>query len=158
MFFPVVGQFCYTEGAKYRFTLTRDLNVHVMPALGRHWLEDNGKEWLHMAGHQLVVRAGYSWDGSSPKARLLGRWIGTPDYTGTRAASCVHDACYQFLHAPCFPLSRWQADQLFHEIMARRGFRAAGLYSGTVKAVGGVFYRMSSAWTRREGQCALCSS
>lgn len=157
-FNPVVGSFIYNPGTSWRFRLSEPLLVKLDWWLGEHVFEDEtGRPWLTIDGNMLKVHEGYAWDGSSPKFSVGNYWVGTPDYENSRAGSCVHDACYQFLHLPCFPLKRLEVDELFREIMASRGFKLAWIYATAVKVFGPPFYWLGTAQGRRVGRCRTAS-
>lgn len=138
--------------ARYRFELTSDLVLDLgRLARGVHsFRDDKGKEWARLEDAALMIRAGYSWDGCSPKLAVAGRWVGTPDFPETRMASLVHDVGYQFLHLPCFPFDRHEIDGMFREIMRRRGFKLGVVYFGAVWALGGIHRIFNRA---RSGAC-----
>jgi len=151
--------FVYTEGEKYRFRLEERMRVRLS---GRWWLgshrfaDDNGRVWMSTDGREITVEPGYAWDGSSPKFRILGRWVGTPDYEGTRLASMIHDTLYQFLHAPCFPLKRSDCDRVFGEIMKSERFPLWWVYSGAVLTFGGIHHGAGTLFGgRRPGKCLI---
>ena len=103
----------------------------------------------------ITVTRGYTWNGCSPKFRILDLLVGTPEgvvnaRTGQRKtyfASLVHDALYQFL-ANGLPLTRRQADLAFLFLMRESGFRLAPVYWLFVRAFGG-FVRAATRRVRR---------
>lgn len=150
--------FIYSEGPKYRFTLESDFHIRFTDRFfGLHSFHDgDGVLRMTMDQRTIHVPKGYSWDGSSPKIRVFGRWIGTPDFEATRMASMIHDTLYQFLHAPCFPLVRQDCDRIFGEIMKSQGFPLWWIYSGAVLHFGGIHYGTGSLFGRkRTGTCAV---
>jgi hypothetical protein len=127
---------------KYLFTLADDLEVRH-PRLKGHKFEDR---WLKINPEGLaVVAEGYSWDGCTPKFKVKGLVIGTPDGptdpdTGkpvTYEASCLHDALYQFMGQ--HTLSRRDADLIFRDMLIARNFKRARLYYKAVHWMGGLF-------------------
>lgn len=129
------------ENPRYRFLLLEDVEVDVGRELGEHiFMDAAGVVRMSMAGTRWRVHAGYAWDGCSPKWRIAGRWVGTPDFEASRLASLVHDTAYQFLSTPCFPLRRQECDCLFGHIIARDGRHvgAAMVYAGAVWLFGGI--------------------
>lgn len=138
----LLSDFNYGErdGGKYRFVLIEDLVVKVGPVTGggTHSFYDDDREWLRVRGEKLTIRAGYAWNGCSPKKHVAGRWVGTPDFAGSIMASCIHDALYQFLHLPCFPFKRSECDGIFRAVMKLKGFRLGFVYHGAVAVFGGV--------------------
>jgi hypothetical protein len=110
------------------------------------------------------VADGYSTDGCSPKFKVGPAWVGTPDFAWTRLGSTIHDACCQFAHIPCFPLTRHESDQLFYDLMCMdikrlkvpRGWWArqiAGGYRNAVMSAGVPFYYYGSLTKGRTGSC-----
>jgi len=107
-------------------------------------------------GNIITVKAGYAWDGCTPKFSFLDLLvIGTPDgilsdKTGKPKAyhaSLVHDVLYQFL--PDLPpdnkvYTREMADGIFLEILEDADFALRKLYYYAVRTFGGFF-----AYTRK---------
>lgn len=82
---------------------------------------DFDNAWLRIraatADSTISIRAGYAWDGCTM----------APDWRGTQAASCLHDAIYQFAEAIAAAwgwrlarVLRW-GDDLFRARMRRDG-------------------------------------
>jgi hypothetical protein len=163
----LVGQHKYTEGPKYRLTLQWNLCVRVKYDLGRHQFHDErGNVWLVIDGTHIMAMNGYATDGCSPKTKLGSLWLGTPDFAWTRIASTIHDACFQFSHVPCFPLTRHESDWLFYDLMimdiarmkvpnAWWARQIAGGYRNTVMALGTPFYHLGTLTKGRTGQCFI---
>lgn len=107
---------------------------------------------------ELIVMAGYSWDGNSPKINVLDLfWIGTPDgirhvKTGkpvTYYASLVHDVLGQFKNDPQMPsifrsnpVDLWFApgkvgrDTLYLRMLREEGFVLRWIYFWAVSLLG----------------------
>jgi hypothetical protein len=161
----LIGPHVYSEGPKYRFTLTGDLFIYVHRDLGSHMFADAaGKVWLSIDEEVICVRKGYATDGCSPKTKVFGLWVGTPDFLWTRLASTIHDAIYQFAHVPCCPLTRPEADWLFYELMiydierlkiphAWWARQLAGGYRNAVLSAGVPFYHWGTLTKGRDGSC-----
>jgi hypothetical protein len=154
----LLSEFEYQKCDKYRFVLARDVTVYFSKFnFGYHDLRDgNGKVWCEMRGRHVTIKAGYAWDGASPKFRLFGIWLGTPDFASTRLGTLFHDLFYQFLHLPCIresELTRIKADALFGDIMRDQGFNAHWLYSGAVMVAGGAHRAITGG--KRSGYCTL---
>ena len=125
----------------WKYTLGRDdfCIVHMPGAkpYSGQWLEI-----IPISGDRSQVRItqGYSWDGCSI----------VPDAPGTKAASCLHDALYQFSAeiAAAWGVSAWTvlrlADDIFLEIMRRDDCPVAGLYYAGVRVFGRPFRFFSS--------------
>ena len=149
MISPAINPFRYRETTaaerhgKWRFVLTEDLLVRMpwrVPGV-ISFRDADGREWVRMDGSIRTIRAGYAWDGCSPKRHLPGiGWVGTPDPESTRLASCVHDAGYQFSGTRHFPLCRDMEDWLFLRILRAENFRYAGTYYTAVRALGWQFW------------------
>jgi hypothetical protein len=161
----LISKHLYSEGPRYRFALENDLLIYVHRDLGSHSFADEaGKIWLSIDEEIIMVRKGYATDGCSPKAKVLGLWLGTPDFLWTRLASTIHDALYQFAHIDCCPLTRKEADWLFYELMIYDIDRLkvrnpgwarliAGGYRNAVMSAGVPFYHFGSATKGRTGSC-----
>jgi hypothetical protein len=161
----LIGGHYYCEKSGYRFVLTSHLTVAVNRHLGRHqFADESGRVWLTIEGNFIYVSSGYATDGCSPKTKLGPLWLGTPDFAWTRIASCIHDACYQFAHVPCFPLTRHESDHLFYGLMCMdikrlkvpHGWWArqiAGGYRNAVMSAGVPFCHFGSITKGRHGSC-----
>lgn len=107
---------------------------------------------LHREGW-LLIRAGYAWNGCSPKYDVLGMVLGTPEGTvnargvpRTYYPSLVHDAFYQMSsHLP--RLRRKDVDRLFLDMLRQEGFGAALLYYWVVRLFG------RTAWGGANDSC-----
>ena len=90
-------------------------------------------------GCLIIVREGYSWDGCSV----------VPDAPGTRRASCVHDALYQFSRqiADAWGWSvnqvlRW-ANKAFRWLMHKDHCPVTGLYYAGVSIFGTAYHTIA---------------
>jgi hypothetical protein len=137
---------------KYRFTLMAPATFYLssdFPDLPEKWESPgaDGKVWLTLEGRVARIPLGYSWNGCSP--RPLGKygiwWLGTPDFPSTINASLLHDALYQHLDAPGFPLTRRQCDEAFLQVMQWHRFPLARIYAGAVMLCGGVHRKLTKA-------------
>ena len=79
----------------YKFTLDQDYIFDLSPfTLISHNIQ---KPWMRIEGTKLIIPAGYSWDGCSPKFKIGNKIFGTPDFEEkTKYASLVHDVLYQY--------------------------------------------------------------
>jgi hypothetical protein len=144
----IIGSFSYREeaGGKWRFTLTAPLVIRFPSDWwGSYALADNaGKVWAWTDGRDWIIQTGYAWDGSSPKICIGGKYIGTPDFEETRAASCWHDCVGQFRHLPCvrseLPWGRW--NKRFAEIIASQGAPGIGKLYYAGLAIGNPAYQL----------------
>lgn len=147
----LITPFRYEEGESYRFRLLEDVTIDIGPRLsGKHAWCDGSKEWAVVSKGAITIRKGYSWDGASPKFRLLGRWVGTPDFEGTRLAALVHDCLYQFMDLECMPIDRRDADWIFGSLMKEAGFPVAGIYFGAVAVFGGLWRLVSKPFSKKQ--------
>lgn len=144
--FVLGSQYRELRGGNYRFELLTDISV-VVPYLVKidhtpcvSFRDNRKKEWARLTGAALTIRAGYRWNGSSPKwwVPLIG-WVGTPDPIPTRLASLVHDVCFQFLRTADWPIPYEECNSLFHQIMVALNFKRANTYHGAVKDFGKLF-------------------
>jgi hypothetical protein len=128
---------------RWRFRLLRDVSVPLPKGAvtERHHYHDADRNlWLTMRPGEATISRRYAWDGASPKVNILGLWLGTPDTPGTLRATLWHDALWQFLHMPCFPLTVKQTDAKFRAIMAQDGAPIQGaVYYRAVRMFGGLY-------------------
>jgi len=127
----------------YRFLLQRDvIYIHaraVLPLFGAVSFRDrSGREWMRMTTRTQILRAGYAWNGNSPKRgiTLLGRdlWLGTPDFhPGTLAASLKHDADFQFHHTAHHPFSLEETNLHYLHLCQNDHFRLDGIYHSALR-------------------------
>ena len=127
----------------YKFTETKDVTI-VTSLKGIHF----DSEWLLIKPNGLVTikgsnKGGYSWDGCSPKVKLFGRIIGTPDggslgdYPITYYASMLHDILYQYKKV--LPFSRLEVDQEFKTQLEKVNFKFTSVYYFFVRKFGGMY-------------------
>lgn len=117
---------------KYRFLLLQTLEMEFlcpfMPRGQRIKFKDtSGNIWMEMTRKSIIVHKGYAWDGCTPK-RWFGIWWGTPDFPETIVASLIHDVLLQFSKTDHFPLSKYEIDNIFKEILRRNRFSFRSLY------------------------------
>ncbi len=85
-------------------------------------------------GGMLVVRKGYSWDGSSC----------SPDTPRNLRASLVHDCLYQLISENHLPLSyRIDADNMLRDILIADGFKTPNLWYRAVRLFGHLFLKQN---------------
>jgi hypothetical protein len=134
---------------RWRWEMLRDHALALpfaCPAFSCH--NSDGWEWMRVEKGLMTIRAGYRWNGCSPKrwVPILG-WMGTPDRPRNMRGSCFHDSLYQASGFTSFPMSRERADDLFLQILTADKFCLANLYHGAVTDFG------ANAWgNRRAGQ------
>jgi hypothetical protein len=128
---------------KWRFVTLKDTRVEFDSPLcsdlrPTSFHSADGREWLLINRYGITLRAGYAWNGCTPKywSRIFG-WCGTPDYPSTILASAIHDALYQFARTEHFPFHRSDVDLLFYHIISLSGSpRLASLYYSAVVKFG----------------------
>lgn len=136
----------------YLFTLEKEFVYKTRFLSGITFLSD----WLsveQVEGETVItVPKNYSWDGCSPKFKICGKIIGTPDgkidpKTGkpvTYYASLIHDALYQFRkeiaknHNVSVKEVRKKSDQIFLNILFDANFGLALPYYIAVRIFGGI--------------------
>ena len=89
----------------------------------------------------ITIKAGYAWDGCTPKFSILGLMVlGVPDgrlrhnVPMTYHASLVHDALCQFRHE--LPITKQQVNAIFNDMLWEVGFPLRRLYVGAVNKFG----------------------
>ena len=101
---------------------------------------------IHVDG-LIIVKAGYAWDGCTPKVNLFDLYIfGAPEgildintmKPKTYYASLVHDVLYQFYGR--HGIKRKRIDSLFYDILRRDGFYMADAYYMIVDHLGAKFF------------------
>lgn len=131
------------------------------------WIQTNltnksfDNTWFKVeASGKIIIKGshgnGYAWDGCSPKWKLFGRIIGTPDgkidpatnRPKTYYASMFHDAIYQHKNAEGMNISRREADAIFKLMLQKANFRSWRLYTIGVR-LGGWFY---GKWQSKSNQ------
>lgn len=133
------------------------------------WIQTNIKDksietkWLKIQTNgKITIKGnqgeGYAWDGCSPKIKIFGKIIGTPDglidprtnKPKTYYASMFHDAIYQFKKHPHMQLSRKEADIIFRIMLQRGNFKAWKLYYKVVRWGGGIYGRWNTKHTQEK--------
>jgi len=127
----------------YKFTETKDVKFHTN-LVGHSYSSD----WITIYLNGCIIvhgsrGAGYSWDGCSPKFKLFGKILGTPDgkslgdYPVTYYASMLHDVLYQ--NKSKLPFSRLQVDLVFKDMLEKVGFEYTNVYYFFVRKFGGLY-------------------
>lgn len=103
-------------------------------------VDDAECEMVQIRDGQLTIKAGYAWNGCSPKLNVFDLfYIGCPDgivdyRTGKQKCyypTLVHDALYQY-----GIVTRAQADKIFLELMKKAEFKPAYIYYWAVRIFG----------------------
>lgn len=104
------------------------------------FLDKKGVLRLVLYEDSLFIPKGYSTDGCTPKMKIFGWIVGTPDgptqkdgYPQTYWASLVHDALCQFQHNEAMPYTRKEIDELFFHMLKECGWKWARLYYWAVR-------------------------
>lgn len=121
---------------KYKYTLNKNFTVYL-PEL-KHiayaiYKDKSGKLWGYIRHGTLTIFAEYAWNGCSPKFKLLGKEIGTPDGKNDECKfpSLVHDFIYQFKIG-----TRAVADSIFQRLCNEYKWQYASLYYTGVRLGG----------------------
>lgn len=88
----------------------------------------------------MCVKAGYQFNGASPRWEFMTLEIGTPQGRGNYLIKgfAMHDAMYQF--GKEIGLKRENADKILYQYMVSKNFPFAKLYYYTLKIFGGLNY------------------
>lgn len=154
---------------KWIFELSQDYPVDLGPYLAQpvpqtlsFRCRGNVERLVLFPDGRAIVRAGYAWDGCTPKFALLDLVLGIPDGVPnektrkpkTYYASLVHDVLYQFLDVD-LPIDRRGADRAFRDLMRRDAFLLGGVYWAFVRLFGWLFRRYTR-WKRSyAGRCVV---
>ena len=145
--------------AIYKFTHLEDEWIQTN-ILGRtfdsEWLSINIQGKITVKGS---YKEGYSWDGCSPKWKIFGKIIGTPDgridintnLPKTYYASMIHDAIYQYKNVKGMCLSRKETDRIFKITLKKGKFKSWKLYNLGVR-IGGWLY---GKWQKKSTQAVI---
>ena len=112
----------------YKYTLKKDYECFIEKLIGVNF----SNEWLSIKNGVLVVRAGYSWDGCSPKFqfKVFGKKIviGVPDGKNDKLKfpSLVHDVLCQFGRK--ILITKQTVNSIFYDMMKAVKWRFAKLY------------------------------
>jgi hypothetical protein len=117
---------------KYKFVTIKDIEIVFINSIipkgySISFLDCNGKVWMKMTSHTVIISKDYAWNGCSPK-KWWGIWWGTPDFEDTIIASLVHDCLLQFSNTKHFPFSRIQCDNIFKNILHKNQFELEELF------------------------------
>ena len=105
-------------------------------------------EWLTIFKDGRIIikgsnKNGYSWDGCSPKFKIFGKIVGTPDgknlgdYPETYFASMLHDVLYQ--HKKFIDFSRLDVDLQFKRDLEKVNFKHTDIYYFFVRKFGKLY-------------------
>jgi hypothetical protein len=125
---------------KYKYTLARGESISLRPSeINYSNVTSFLGDWLRTGTDSyftyIYIPEGYSWDGCSPKFKLFGKFIGSPDFGNkTKIASLVHDALYQYAGLHSIPKDK--CDFIFLSLMKREKFIFSKFYFYAVKYFG----------------------
>lgn len=106
--------------------------------------DKNGREWLYIDDHHFIIHNHYAWDGCTPKKHIpIFGWVGTPDTEKTILASLIHDVLCQFQDTEHMPLSRYQIDNIFKNILKDKKFIFHDIYYMGVR-IGALTHRKNN--------------
>jgi hypothetical protein len=134
----------------WRYALSYDYGMHSRHLRGVRF----GNEWLIIKDGDLVIKAGYAWDGCSPCVSILGLfYAGPPDGAqlvgnpATYHASLVHDALCQFRDE--VPISKAISVAVFRELLDEARFPLARVYATAVALFGPQMFLLDSSLPQR---------
>lgn len=96
-------------------------------------------EWLTIDDGYATVKAGYSWNGATPKFKLYGKVLSTPDgkEDQLKKATLWHDVLYQFSkQLQNLGVLRKDVDLLFLRDLVDKAWNYAILYYRIVRLFG----------------------
>jgi hypothetical protein len=131
-----------TDSKVYRFVTKR---IIATPLQFHHadvsFRDLDGRVWASVEDGVLYIAKGYAWNGCSPKRKVLGIWVGTPDEKRNVHASLVHDVLFQFSGTWHFKLSFDQVNCIFRSLMRKDGYPLSNLYYLAVMKFGINFWK-----------------
>ena len=98
--------------------------------------------WLKCVDGLCTAKKGYKWDGCSPKFRVFGRIIGTPDGKNneTKNASMWHDVFYQYKrYLTELGVKRKDVDLFFLHNLQKSNWKYSKTYYIGVRVFGGFY-------------------
>ena len=133
---------------KLRRKIKEEFNINYLKIANEY-------DHIEIYPHFLKVSKGFRWDGCSPKIKLFGIWIGTPDGSIDTSGkqrmyypSCLHDVLYKNLEV--IPFSRKTVDLMFYELAKSYGFKFSGLYYCGVRLLGGIYHNIARFCRNRQ--------
>jgi hypothetical protein len=132
-----------TNGSKvYRF-VTKRIIATPLPFFHRNaaFCDSSGRVWATIEEGILYISQGYAWNGCSPKRKVLGVWIGTPDTASNVHASLVHDVLFQFSATKHFRFTFCQVNSIFRSIMRKDRFPLSEPYYQAVMSFGEDYWK-----------------
>lgn len=131
-----------TDSKVYRFVTKR---IIATPLPFSHpdtaFFDSKGRKWASIEEDILYIAKGYAWNGCSPKRKVLGIWVGTPDEERNVHASLVHDVLFQFAATEHFKLSFGEVNSVFRYLMRKDSYPLSDIYYQAVMKFGGNFWQ-----------------
>jgi hypothetical protein len=131
-----------TDSKVYRFITKR---IIATPLQFHHadvsFHDLDGRVWASIEDSVLYIAKGYAWNGCSPKRKVLGIWVGTPDEKRNVHASLVHDVLFQFSATKHFRLTFCQVNSIFRSLMRKDRFPLSEPYYQAVMALGEDYWK-----------------
>jgi hypothetical protein len=115
--------------------VTNEVMCDYLPHLRGVYLD---APFLKVENGHCTVPKGYAWDGCTPKIKIFGKIIGTPDGKNDecKVATLWHDAEYQYSHELSKQgVKRAESDFRFYMNLVRR-WNHAELYYNAVRLFG----------------------
>lgn len=128
-----------------------DTGISLKNKLPKPTISFGTKGWWLMINDNgsLIVNKGYSWDGCSPKFKIMGKIYGVPDgpldkkgRPKTWRASLFHDVLCQYQDDPRMPFSREEIDDIFSALLTADEFEYQRLYYKAVRLLGGPYSKL----------------
>ena len=93
-------------------------------------------KWVTIANGYMYIRAGYAWDGCSPKIKIAGIVVGIPDGPNDECKypSLVHDIFCQFINE--ISVSKITVLRIFKDMLYRADWCLAEEYVAAVDKFG----------------------
>jgi hypothetical protein len=133
-----------TDSNVYRF-VTKRIIATPLPLSFFHrnaaFCDGSGRVWATIEEGILYISQGYAWNGCSPKRKVLGVWLGTPDTASNVHASLGHDVLFQFSATKHFKLTFEQVNGLFRSLMRKDRFPLSEMYYQAVMGFGLDFWQ-----------------
>ena len=132
-----------TKGSKvYRFVTKRIISTPLQVYhRNAAFCDGSGRVWATIEEGILHISQGYAWNGCSPKRKVLGVWLGTPDTVSNVHASLVHDVLFQFSATKHYWLNFQQVNWLFRSLMRKDRFPLSEVYYQAVMSCGKDFWK-----------------
>lgn len=134
----------------YKWKLEENFEFYAPFDFGieRQYHDEKGRVWLTVNGKHCTIHKGYSWDGCSPKWRVLGKIVGVWDGSNIKHnfldaldydqklkyASLYHDVFCQFIDMFPETVSQKKIDDYFYVCCKAVKFKLSWVYYQAVRA------------------------